>query len=143
MGTSGHWPGHSWGRRDQPHHRRRDEDFQEGRQCAAGSGAPRQAGYWEIGLIRGNTGRGEVFLWSVPDGAEARETAARIGLETARDEARISLAAVGLSEEAGRAGFRFNMLVSDNDGGGRESCLAISPGLGDGKDPGLYPVVKF
>ena len=42
-----------------------------------------------------------------------------------------------------RAGFRFNLLVSDNDGGGRESCLAISPGLGDGKDPGLYPVVKF
>ena len=63
------------------------------------------------------TGRGEVFLWSVPDGAEARETAARIGLETARDEARkltvyearIPLAAVGLSEEAGRAGFRFNI----------------------------------
>ena len=53
------------------------------------------------------------------------------------------MAAVGLSEEAGRAGFRFNLLVNDNDGGGRESCLAISPGLGDGKDPGLYPVVKF
>ena len=112
---------------------------------------PGRLGYWEIGLTRGNTGRGEVFLWSVPDGAEARETAARIGLETARDEARkltvyearIPLAAVGLSEEAGRAGFRFNMLVSDNDGGGRESCLAISPGLGDGKDPGLYQVVKF
>ena len=100
-------------------------------------------GVSEIGLIRGNTGRGEVFLWSMPDGTEARETAARIGLETARDEARISLAAVGLSEEAGRAGFRFNLLVNDNDGGGRESCLAISPGLGDGKDPGLYPVVKF
>ncbi|MBS5531679.1 hypothetical protein KH017_12900, partial [bacterium] len=79
---------------------------------------PGRLGYWEIGLTRGNTGRGEVFLWSVPDGAEARETAARIGLETARDEARkltvyearIPLAAVGLSEEAGRAGFRFNML---------------------------------
>lgn len=87
----------------------------------------------------------------MPDGAEARETAARIGLETARDEARkltvyearIPLAAVGLSEEAGRTGFRFNLLVNDNDGGGRESCLAISPGLGDGKNPGLYPVVKF
>lgn len=42
---------------------------------------PGRRGYWEIGLTRGNTGRGEVFLWSVPDGAEARETAARIGLE--------------------------------------------------------------
>ncbi|WP_419645558.1 hypothetical protein [Victivallis vadensis] len=43
----------------------------------------------------------------------------------------------------GRAGFRFNLLVNDNDGFGRESFIALAPGLGESKDPGRYPVVKF
>ncbi len=108
---------------------------------------PGQKGYWELGLTRSEAGNSEVFAWSAPAGFDPAKAAAAIRLETARDEkkkltiyeARIPFAAVGLTE----LGFRFNLLVNDNDGFGRESFIHIAPGLGEGKTPELYPEIKF
>ncbi len=75
----------------------------------------------------------------------------RFRLETGRDEERkrtlyeavIPFAAVGLTEEAAGRGFRFNLLINDNDGEMRESFIAVAPGLGDSKNTDFFPVVSF
>lgn len=110
-----------------------------------------QEGNWELGLTRLESGKSEVHVWHAPHAFKPETAAAKIALETSRDEtaaltcyeARIPFAAIGLTERAGREGFRFNLLVNDNDGGGRESFIAVAPGLGETKDPSRYPVVKF
>ena len=112
---------------------------------------PGQKGNWELGLTRLESGKSEGHVWHAPQTFRPEAAAAKIALETSRDEkagltgyeARIPFAAVGLTEAVGRTGFRFNLLVNDNDGFGRESFIALAPGLGEGKDPGRYPVVKF
>ena len=53
------------------------------------------------------------------------------------------VAAVGLTEEAAGRGFRFNLLINDNDGEMRESFIAVAPGLGDSKNTDFFPVVSF
>ena len=40
-------------------------------------------------------------------------------------------------------GFRFNLLVNDNDGEGRRGWIAIAPGIGERKDPSLFPFIIF
>lgn len=55
----------------------------------------------------------------------------------------IPFAAVGLTEEAAGRGFRFNLLINDNDGEMRESFIAVAPGLGDSKNTDFFPVVSF
>ena len=56
---------------------------------------------------------------------------------------RIPFAAIGLNRNVGGGSFRFNLLVNDNDGEGRESYIAIAPGIGESKTPDEYPVVIF
>ena len=112
---------------------------------------PGQKGNWELGLTRLESGKSEVHVWHAPQTFRPEAAAAKIALETSRDEkaghtgyeARIPFVAVGLTEAVGRTGFRFNLLVNDNDGFGRESFIALAPGLGESKDPSRYPVVKF
>lgn len=112
---------------------------------------PGQNERWEIGLTRLKSGNSEVHVWQAPRRFDPVRTAAEITLETSRDEnshttgyeARIPFKAIGLTDQAGRDGFRFNLLVNDNDGFGRESFIAIGPGIGESKDPSRYPVVKF
>ncbi len=112
---------------------------------------PGQSGYWELGLTRLSDGRSEVFCWTAPRGYDAAATAAKIRLTTTRDEgtgttgylAELPLQAIGLTPEIGRRGFRFNLLVNDNDGEMRESFLSIAPGIGESKNPARYPVINF
>lgn len=112
---------------------------------------PGQNGFWELGLTRLADGSPEVFVWRAPDGFDATKSARQIRLSTARDEikkqtryeAEIPFGAVGLTEQAGRSGFRFNLIVNDNDGETRESFIMAAPGLGEDKDPSNYPLVRF
>ena len=41
------------------------------------------------------------------------------------------------------AGFRFNLILNDNDGEFREGYLAVSPGMGTGEDPGRWAIVNL
>ncbi len=112
---------------------------------------PEQRGYWEIGLTRLADGSAESFVWFAPANFDPRRVAAEIELETGRDEkakmttysARIPFRAIGLSDAAAKCGFRFNLLVNDNDGEMRESFIAIAPGIGKDKTPDAYPAVLF
>lgn len=58
-------------------------------------------------------------------------------------EVRIPDQAVGLTPELYRQGFRFNLLINDNDGEGRDGWIQIAPGIGDEKNPGKFPFVIF
>ena len=112
---------------------------------------PGQAGSWEIGFFRRGDGGNGCFVWNAPVGFDVRRVTERFRLETGRDEERkrtlyeavIPFAAVGLTEEAAGRGFRFNLLINDNDGEMRESFIAVAPGLGDSKNTDFFPVVSF
>lgn len=112
---------------------------------------PGQSGMWEIGLTRLDDGESEVFVWFAPASFDATEVASSIKLTTSRDEsaktttyeATIPFSTIGLSEGIGRQGFRFNLLVNDNDGHVRESYICIAPGIADEKSPKRYPTISF
>ncbi|EIP98167.1 beta-1,4-xylanase [Opitutaceae bacterium TAV1] len=112
---------------------------------------PGQPGLWEIGLTLRDDGESETFVWLAPDGFDLARTAASIRLSASRDEsaktttyeAAIPFSAIGLSADTGRRGFRFNLLVNDNDGPMRESYMCIAPGIADSKSPQRYPTVSF
>lgn len=111
---------------------------------------PGQKSFWEFGLSLCN-GKSKVFCWQAPYGFSAKKTAAAIRLKTSRDDAahktiyevELPRTALGLSDKAGKAGFRFNLLVNDNDGEKRESCLSIAPGIERDKNPAKFPFVTF
>lgn len=57
--------------------------------------------------------------------------------------AAIPFDAIGLSAAVLQSGFRFNVLVNDNDGEMRESFITIAPGIAFGKTPEHFPLVNF
>ena len=110
---------------------------------------PNQNGGWEFGLTRLSDGSSESWCWSAPEGFLPENAARQIRLQTSRAEkvtaydAKIPFSAVGLTREMLNHGFRFNLLVNDNDGEGRRGWIAIAPGIGERKDPSLFPFVMF
>lgn len=112
---------------------------------------PKQNNFWEIGLTRLNDGSSEAFVWIAPAEFDTGKTAEQIQLTTNRDElkkqtiyqAEIPFDAIGMSEGIGRDGFRFNLIVNDNDHGVREGFIMMAPGIGEDKDASKYPLVRF
>ncbi|WP_043586534.1 sugar-binding protein [Geminisphaera colitermitum] len=112
---------------------------------------PGQSGLWEIGLTLRDDGGSETFVWLAPDGFDAAKTASAITLVASRNEAAktttyeaaIPFSAIGLSMDTGQRGFRFNLLVNDNDGPVRESYICIAPSITDPKSPQRYPTLSF
>ena len=58
-------------------------------------------------------------------------------------EAELPLSAIGADSAKRKQGIRFNLLVNDNDGEMRESYLALTPGLGEGRRPDAYYLLSF
>lgn len=112
---------------------------------------PGQSGLWEIGLAQLNDGTSDVFVWLAPNHFDADSVASAVTLKTRRDEiaktttyeAAIPFSALGLNEKSGYDGFRFNLIVNDNDGEMRESYIGIAPGIAEEKTPRSYPTVSF
>ena len=112
---------------------------------------PGQKGMWELGFTRLDDGKSEAFVWLAPSGFSADKAAGAVRLETSRDEkkkqtvyrAAIPFEAIGLKETAKKRGFRLNLIVNDNDGEMRESCIGVAPGIAENKDPERYPIIKF
>lgn len=110
---------------------------------------PGQNGMWEIGLSRLQDGSSQAFCWLAPAGFSAEKTATAIRLETSRDEntkrtvyrAALPFRAIGMTDATAHRGFRFNLIVNDNDGEMRESCIGIAPGIAEDKDPERYPTL--
>ena len=55
----------------------------------------------------------------------------------------VPLAAVGITETVCREGFRFNLLVNDNDGYGRESWMGIADGIAAARSDVAWPLVMI
>ncbi len=108
---------------------------------------PGRGGMWELGLTRCDNGKSEVFCWSAPDGLSPEKAVAAAHLETRRESGKTSyqltipFAVLGLTPDVLKTGFRFNLLVNDNDGEGRENWIHIVPGIGQVKNPEKYPLV--
>ncbi len=108
---------------------------------------PGQDGYWEIGLARLADGSPQVVAWSIPKGM--KDPAAGIKLRTTpRDgglvyEAEFPYESMGFSDKILLSGIRFNLIVNDDDGIGRKGWVQISPGIGESKNPELYPGISI
>lgn len=70
-----------------------------------------------------------------------RQTSLAITREgtTTRYQVRLPWVALGL-KEAPTDPFRLSFIVNDDDGDGRKQWLRLSPGMGDGKAPGQFPL---
>ncbi len=136
---------------DVHHQKERGVDVWKGDNIQFAIKFPTQNDFWEIGLTRLDNRAPEVFIWRAPTGFTPEKAAAKIRLTTTRDEtkkltvyrAEIPFDAIGLNEQIGREGFRFNLIVNDNDGEMRESFLMVAPGIGADKDTTKYPLVRF
>lgn len=110
---------------------------------------PDRTGMWEIGLARRDDGQSEIRTWSAPDGLDASSPSREGTLKTERKgnrtryEAAFPLESLGLTRELLESGIRFNLLVNDNDGEGRDGWMHIVPGIGGEKRPDQYPVLVF
>jgi len=110
---------------------------------------PDQNGYWEIGLSRLNNGSSEVFVFQAPDKFPVDAAQKAMKLVTGRNgdktvyELEIPLSAIGMDLKKAAQGVRFNLLVNENDGEGRDGWIHIAPGIGENKNPDKFPMVIF
>ena len=109
-----------------------------------------QRGHWEFGFAHGDDGMPAVHCWIAPDGFDADEAAAWVELATSRVgtitryDALIPYAeAKGYAKKTLEDGIRFNLMVNDNDGDGRDATIEIVPETFHSKDILLAPVVRF
>ncbi len=110
---------------------------------------PGQETFWKFGLTRLADGKSEVFCWNRPAGFSG--TVPSIRLQTSRDEtkklttyqAKIPFRTIGMTPEIAADGFRFNLIVNDNDGNLREGFLAAAPGLGIGDEDPAWPIINL
>ena len=108
---------------------------------------PGQQGFWELGLAMNNEGQPMVFCWDKAQGFN--DPAAKVVLKTTPSkgglvyEAELPFEAFGLSDDTLDNGIKFNLIVNDNDGKGRKGWIEIAPGIGQGKNPELFPMLIF
>lgn len=106
---------------------------------------PRQSGFWELNAARLNNGTVRTEFSNVPLGFNAGNAAAQVKAKISRNgnttsyRLEIPLNILAASRMNLKTGFRFNLLVNDNDGEGRDGWLHIAPGIGENKNPENYP----
>ena len=108
---------------------------------------PGRAGYWELGAARrSDDGTVMRVAWTVPPGDQDAAQAFTATIDPIPGGMRYRLdlpcARFGLDAAALRAGFRFNLIANDNDGGVREGWVQLAPGIGESKDPRLFPLFR-
>ncbi len=106
-----------------------------------------QTGHFELGAAPSSGGGATLHAWSVPAGLEdpTQHLSAVVkptGEGLVYDLA-MPLQALGLTAANLRDGVRFNLLVNDNDGHGRDGYIRLAPGFGDGIHPDQWPAVRF
>ena len=110
---------------------------------------PSQDDYWEFGASLLNSGKPEMFVFHAPQPFDREKVRRQLSLTAERRGSstvyriRIPLKACAWTSAMLRSGFRFNLLVNDNDGEGRDGWIQIAPGIGENKDPERYPFILF
>ncbi len=103
-----------------------------------------QQGFFEFGFARGEE-QESAFIWNKPGEAgltldDMTYKIVREGNRTIYDVA-IPLAKLDVDRERLRRGFRFNVLINDDDGAGRKNGLYAAPGMGNDQDTSRFPVI--
>ena len=108
---------------------------------------PGQAAHWEFGVGLRAEGPAAATYMAAQAGADP---AAAFKVDTRMVDGGVSysvtmpLEALGVDAAALRAGgVRFNLIVNDDDGGGREGWAQIADGVARSKDAALFPLVVF
>lgn len=124
-------------------------DVWKGDNIQIGLSFPGQRGFWELGTSVLENGKSEAFVWRTPYEFAASKVRPRLVAVNSRTGSIVSYRleipfdAVGITRRTLTSGFRFNLVVNDNDGGGREGFIRITPGLAENKMPNLFPYVMF
>lgn len=110
---------------------------------------PGQGGCWELGLARGDDGSVKTFCWRTQGNSDTQRAAAAIHASIERKgtqtlyNVEIPLNALNVDAAVLRKGFRFNLLVNDDDLGVREGWIHLAPGVGRGIRPRLWPWIML
>lgn len=114
-----------------------------------GFAVPGRPGMWVAGAALCDDGSAETWIWDAPGGfaGERRDASWRIVAERRGDVTRyaltIPLDSVGLSREQLTRGIRFNLLVNDNDGEGRDGWIQLEEGIASERDAEKFPLLVF
>ena len=107
---------------------------------------PGQKGFWELGAALGDDGAILRHVWIHPQGRELADDGYTVRATASADGMVYDLdlpdAAFGLSDELLARGIRFNLIVNDNDGGPRKGFVRVAPGIGERKDPSVFPLIR-
>ncbi len=112
---------------------------------------PNQNGQWEIGASLGNDGKTETYIWMAPSGFNKEEVAKQIRLRTTKTlknqtmySVVIPLKSIGVTfDDLKKNGFRYNVLVNDNDGKERKGHMSITSAnsTDQAKDAKNFPIL--
>ncbi len=107
----------------------------------------KQTGYFELGAAPSKDGGVTLHAWSLPAGQDDPTARIDATVQTTDDgltyDLAIPIASLGLTAADLRDRVRFNLLVNDNDGHGRDGYIRIAPGFGDGLHPDRWPTIRF
>lgn len=108
---------------------------------------PGNPAFLEIGAAQGADGQIHRPVWTVPTGlnigSEDFDVACKDIPGGLRYELALPYGKFGLTDAIREKGFRFNLIVNDNDGTLREGFIRIAPGLGETKDAAAFPVLRL
>lgn len=110
---------------------------------------PGQKGLWVAGATLLAANSPETWIWEAPNGFSSERSEALWRLDAARQgkmtryELAIPFSTIGLTPELLRQGIRFNVLINDNDGHGRDGWIQIAEGIASNRSADLYPLIVF
>lgn len=108
-----------------------------------------QSSLWTAGLTLLANGKPELFLWDLPSEFLKQNPLQSWKLEARRSgtrteyEVKIPLSSIGVTPELLKLGIRFNVLINDNDGFGREGWIQITDGIAGYRSSDPYPLLVF
>lgn len=104
----------------------------------------RQDGFYEIGAALHSNGKVLRRVFKTPAGQRLDLKAMPMTVQRVGDQTRYDLTVPWAAFGANRpSGIRFSLVVNDSDEGAREGLIRLSPGIDQGKDPSLFPVLSL
>lgn len=110
---------------------------------------PGQKALWIAGLTLLADGNPELCLWESPATFAGKKPLEKWTLKARRTgtlteyEVKIPLASIGMNSNQLKQGIRFNALINDNDGYGREGWIQITEGIAGNRSSEKYPLLIF
>ncbi|MDA3960652.1 MAG: hypothetical protein PF961_07665 [Planctomycetota bacterium] len=111
---------------------------------------PGRGGLWQLGFARNDAGKDLVVQWNAPVGVPSGyDKTIQFSTEDLpgglRYQARLPVKGFGADANFLRSkAIAFNLIVNDEDGGGREGWAFVAEGMGKGKNQvELWPLISF